>query len=356
MIKIGMIFASILFAVILIASFTMSSYADYYIPPKKQLESGILPEDVLCRDGKVLVIRDNGNPACVRELTAVKMNWNIIIIATETVAQMIIPSSHQEEEVLINDKEENVLIEHESTENDEIINNDLIEHKTKQPTQYIEMNLGSDVEYVDDGREIHYGLQRSPAPENIYELIIDNQEDNDIDPYGMMRVPAGFGHEKYSIVSGIGLYPADWMPIFIPDGYKLLFFENFNYEDTTGDAVLRINFVPNTFQLTNQTTTHDIKRSEGYMVRVSYQSLPFDEIEDRIEADKEDEQSKPGYVGRWLDIARDGKTVYASETQTFYDDYRSIYSFSPNDNLIVGVLSYHHTLEELKPIFDSVMN
>ena len=91
------------------------------------------------------------------------------------------------------------------------------------------------------------------------------------------------------------------MPTYIPDGYKLLFFENFNYEDTTGDAILRINFVPNTFVLTNQTTTNDVKWSEGFMVRVAYQTLPFDEIENMIEGVKELKESKLDYVGRWLD-------------------------------------------------------
>ena len=324
-----------------IAPLIISSYSDY-VSPKKQLESGVLYEDIQCRENKVLVIRDNGNPACVKEETAQKTGWDII--ATEF-AQKIVPSNQQ---VQINDKVENNLIEHESTVDSETNNNN--------EQEFIVLDLGSDVEYVDDGREIHIGFQRSPAPENIYKRIIDNQKDSNIDPHGNMRIPVGFAHEKYSIISGIGLYPADWMPTYIPDGYKLLFFENFNYEDTTGNAILRINFVPNTFVLTNQTTTNDVQWSEGFTVRVAYQTLPFDEIEDMIEGVKELKEPKLDYVGRWLDVQRDGKTVYASETQTYYDDYRSIYGFSPNDNLIVSVSSYYHTLEELEPIFNSVMN
>lgn len=40
--------------------------------PKKQLENGVLPEDVLCKEGLQLVIRNNGSPACVKPSTAEK--------------------------------------------------------------------------------------------------------------------------------------------------------------------------------------------------------------------------------------------------------------------------------------------
>ena len=77
LIKTGMIFASVIFSVILISGSIIPSYSEY-LSPKKQLESGVLPEDVICRDDKVLVIRDNGNPACVTERTVEKTGWEII--------------------------------------------------------------------------------------------------------------------------------------------------------------------------------------------------------------------------------------------------------------------------------------
>ena len=55
-----------------IAPLIISSYSDY-VSPKKQLESGVLPEDIQCRENKVLVIRDNGNPACVTSKTSEKL-------------------------------------------------------------------------------------------------------------------------------------------------------------------------------------------------------------------------------------------------------------------------------------------
>ena len=319
-----------------------TSYSDY-VSPKKQLESGVLPEDIQCRENKVLVIRDNGNPACVKEETAQKTGWDII--ATEF-AQKIVPSN---QEVQINDKVENNLIEHESTVDNETNNND--------EQEFIVLDLGSDVEYVDDGREIYRAtLQKSPAPQNIYERIIDNQEDSNIDPHGNMRIPAGFAHEKYSIVDGIGLYPADWMPTYIPDGYQLLYFDNYHFTEGTGRAELRIYFVPNTFELTNQTTTRDIDISHGFVINAYRETAPLNEIEDTMEYVKEILESQSGYEGRWLNIQRDGKTVWASETQNNINHYDAVVAFHPDEYTSVGIISYYHTLEELKPIFDSVMN
>jgi len=39
-------------------------------PPLKQLEDGVPPEDILCRDDRILVIRGSGSPACVFPDTA----------------------------------------------------------------------------------------------------------------------------------------------------------------------------------------------------------------------------------------------------------------------------------------------
>ena len=41
--------------------------------PRKQMERGILAQDVICKTGLELVIRTNGNAACVRQETAEKM-------------------------------------------------------------------------------------------------------------------------------------------------------------------------------------------------------------------------------------------------------------------------------------------
>ncbi len=65
---------------VLIASSTSFSFGSFVGSPNYQLESGVAPEDILCKEERVLVIRTNGDPACVTEKTADKKGWNIIAI------------------------------------------------------------------------------------------------------------------------------------------------------------------------------------------------------------------------------------------------------------------------------------
>jgi len=51
------------------------------LPPKKQVDQGVAPEDVVCRDGMSLAVRGSGMPACVTPSTAERLEqrgWNII--------------------------------------------------------------------------------------------------------------------------------------------------------------------------------------------------------------------------------------------------------------------------------------
>lgn len=52
------------------------------LPPKKQMQNGVSAEDVVCKDGYTLMIKINGNAACVSADTATKlsnMGWGKII-------------------------------------------------------------------------------------------------------------------------------------------------------------------------------------------------------------------------------------------------------------------------------------
>ncbi len=62
-------FFAILFGLLLLGSIygVQESFAENYLSPLHQLESGIAPENILCRENLVLVIRNNGLPACVKE-------------------------------------------------------------------------------------------------------------------------------------------------------------------------------------------------------------------------------------------------------------------------------------------------
>ncbi len=59
---------SIVFLSLLIFSvFSLSYGTSDHLSPNKQLKQGILPEDILCKENLVLIIKNNGNPACVKE-------------------------------------------------------------------------------------------------------------------------------------------------------------------------------------------------------------------------------------------------------------------------------------------------
>jgi len=59
---------------------------EYFIgSPKHQLESGVAPEDITCRDNLVLVIRTNGNPACVKDSTSERFGWEKIEKSSQSI-------------------------------------------------------------------------------------------------------------------------------------------------------------------------------------------------------------------------------------------------------------------------------
>ena len=66
----SLIFTALLSFSIFIIGFSADGMID---SPKKQMNRGVLVEDVLCREGLELVIRTNGNAACVRPETADRM-------------------------------------------------------------------------------------------------------------------------------------------------------------------------------------------------------------------------------------------------------------------------------------------
>ena len=74
----------ILVIILLTISITMTisiSYAQIseQIPsPKQQIDNGVAPHDVVCRDDLILVDHGMNNITCVKKTTAQKMNWEII--------------------------------------------------------------------------------------------------------------------------------------------------------------------------------------------------------------------------------------------------------------------------------------
>ena len=74
----------ILVIVLLTISITMTTSISYaqiseQIPsPKQQIDNGVAPHDVICRDGLVLVESSPNQIECIHETTAQKMGWRVI--------------------------------------------------------------------------------------------------------------------------------------------------------------------------------------------------------------------------------------------------------------------------------------
>ena len=337
MLKSNILFIGVIFSIILVVSIS-PSYAEY-TSPRKQIELGVLPEDVICRDGKVLVIRDNGKVACVHDSTANKKSWNIIktefLLLSETViSQSIAPIT--EEPIL-------------------------------EQSEIIDLIISSDKEFVDDGREIKRSmLQRAPAPDFWYDKIISSEikgfDVTESDPrLSSVRIILDTTlHEKYSINKGVGFYLEDWMPTYIPDGQKLLYADTYysTYEISEKEYEVyyaNYQFVPSTFVLHQNVTNYDLDVSKGFTIHIEHDTLPFDEVEDIIEKRNEILESQSGNYGGYRDMTRDGKMVAAYEGGNDLNHYQSLIGYNYDENTSVSVHSYYHTLDELIPIFNSIM-
>ncbi len=110
--KTGILFASVVFSLVLLSGITMPSYSNY-LSPKKQLESGVTLADITCKDDHVAVIRTGGDPACVKNTTAEYLGWPKIealsrlvnVINNQTSLDISLLDASQIPELLIYDEE-----------------------------------------------------------------------------------------------------------------------------------------------------------------------------------------------------------------------------------------------------------
>jgi len=69
---------------VVVVSSSSVSYASFAGSPDNQLELGVLAKDIQCKESHILVLRDNGSPACVTQSTSEKLDWDIISKITNT--------------------------------------------------------------------------------------------------------------------------------------------------------------------------------------------------------------------------------------------------------------------------------
>ena len=304
----GQIIFTIL-SLLVIVSFTSLSYAEYP-SPLKQIQAGVAPEDIQCNADRIHVVRDNGNHACVTEKTAERTGWEIISkVSTVT---------------------------------------------SEQPT-ILEFDTASKLEFVDDGREYPQAVQRAPAPHLMDRYIKDFEYNpynlNSDEPLRIASVP----HEKYSLNPGVGFYVEDWIPTHVLEGQKILYIKNLCYEDS-GDCFFEIHYVPKDFEYDKNTTTnHDLRQAKGYAVAVKYIAEQLDEIEDVIEEKEEYYSSVPSYYGGFTPMTHNGKPVLAFEGGTNSNYYHAHLATNVDNYIWYSVASAYHTLDEILPVFKSIM-
>jgi len=301
--------ASVLALALLAAGTSGLVSAESAAPPYKQMRDGTPLEMIECADGKVL-LQKNGRPACLGEESAQKLlqrGWELVVSPDPEGTGMVV------------------------------------------------LEASSPVEFVDDGREYPRATQRHPPP-GPWDRMIQNMVigPDDVGPDNRIRLST-VPHEKYSATPGTGFHIEDWMPSHIPDGQRLLYVNNHYY--AMGDSYMRMQFVPTTFVLSDDTTDYDLRyKSDGFVVAAEYTVAQLDEIEDRIEYFVEAFGSQPGNYGEGLrDMTRDGKTVFAFEGGNDLNHYRAYLNIHLDEHTWMTVTSNYHTLDELLPVFDSIL-
>ncbi len=256
----------------------------------------------------LLVQRTNGKLACVSEKTVERTGWEII-------------------------------------------------NKSLSPT-IIMLDQSSDVEFVDDGRELWVAKAGGiSSPRDIYQYVIGKQMKHSEfknDGEGNITLTS-VPHEKYSLKPNKTLYLEDWLPDYVPDGYKLLYSQT-DWSEKARETTLVHQYVPVSFELTEDTNLWHLQTSKGFNVGVVMSLDKKPSIESsKIKYLEMDGKFRKNTF-KFQDVERDGKEVFAYSGGNSHLSYHATVMFHPDKYTSVVVGSYYHTIDELLPIFNSVGN
>ena len=299
---------------------------DTALSPLAQFNQGVPIGQIQCSDSKVLLESSRGTPACVFNSSVdrlVQIGFTIIEVRTD-----------------IQDSPADVVPAEGTT---------------------VILNVSSSEEFVHDGREFQRAFQRMPAPWPMYDRIVAATTgiipaDSD-GTFSLRSVP----HEKYSVISKVGFHLEDWMPSVIPAGQRLLAAETYYSSYDIGASVEKeeyiayYRFVPTTFVLHTNVTSWDLHTSQGFTMGVKRSNFGYGQTVDISEHRQDILKSQPDNYGGCISMTRDGKAVSACEGGSSWNAYRATISFNPDEFTIVHVNSNYHTLDELIPVFNSVM-
>ncbi len=223
--------------------------------------------------------------------------------------------------------------------------------------------LASSLEpFEDDGREYLYKiLEHYPAPTPYFDMIKYGWIDTtgfETNEFGVVTY-LDESHEKYSLNLKKGFYLEDWLSDNIPEGQKLLIAQT-GYSTYEKNGLINekydasYNFVPIDFVVDEKTTSYDLEHNMGFRVSISYDSWQV-EIEDILEERKERHAEKSNNYGGHKTMMRDGEMVILFEGGYTGRHYENSIYWVFDDNYSINVRSHYYSLEELIPIFNSIM-
>ena len=313
-------------AAIALSGIMSAASAETAPSPLQQVRDGVPTGEVVCSDDRVLMVSHSGSPACV---------FSDSVDMLVQIGFMVI-------EVQID------------------VSDSLADVVPKESTTVI-LNVSSPEEFVHDGREFQRALQRMPAPWPLYDDFVEATTGIiPADSSGIFSLKSA-PHEKYSVIPKVGFHLEDWMPNVIPAGQRLLAATTYYSSYDIGaskdkeEYIVYYTFVPTTFVLYPNATTWDLHTSQGFTMGVKRSNFGYDQVVDISEHRQDILKSQPGSYGGCISMTRDGNAVSACEGGNNWNPYRVTISFNPDEFTIVHVNSNYHTLDELIPVFNSVM-
>ncbi len=251
-------------------------YAEYIQSPKKQIDSGINPYDVICRNGLLLAERSSNMIACVNQIAADKLGWKIIKIdfsANDANTTNTSENTTNTSENTTNTSENTTNTSENTTNTSENTTNSKTttpaENNTVSKQNYgkLDFALASNVTY--SGKEYGYyepNALRRPPPYPMSDVFglehYDMRQATQNSPqFNSGQINTSSLTEKLiqsNLTHKNSIDYTRWIPTIIPDGYDLLWVDIRQPEVYNNDVgQLDLHYIINTVEVSNDILTRD---------------------------------------------------------------------------------------------------
>ena len=307
--------------------------ADAYPSPYQQIKNGVALHDVQCNNDKVLVEFSDVKIACVNESTAEKRNLKIIAIMPASAESL--PTADEL------DISTTTII---GTMSAPEITPKITEKSINSIVHSVEFNVQSTDTYDDNNMKTNGfsdGAPRRPAPRLL--TMFENQ-------YNTNQIVEGRISFSESTMNSItrDLSPYMWIPAYTPDGMNLILNSWTNDEK----FYLYLLYAPNTYNVDENTTNHNIWDNHGLDIQVYDNSVRTNGLES-FEEYREDRLESIAIVNDFgvIDYTFNGHVTLSSNGDGY--SRPSVIEYA-DDEYLVSVISYGHSFDELKTVFESM--